>query len=344
MRRVVDSGRYVLGDEVLAFERGFGDHLGVAHCVGVGNGLDALHLTLRALGVGPGDEVIVPAHTFSATWLAVVHAGARPAPVDIDPLTFNLDPARVGGAINSHTRAIVAVHLYGQPSDMDPLLEIARQHGLPVVEDASQAHGALYKGRHAGGLGVAATWSFYPSKNLGGVGDGGAVTTDDAALADRVRVLRNYGCPERDRFEMAGFNSRLDELQAAVLRLRLARLEEWNARRRALAARYQDALRGGRYGLPHVPSWAEVVWHQFVIRSPRRDLLRRHLAERGIATAIHYPVPPHQQPLFAEYAHLALPHTVAAAREILSLPMGPHLSDAAVDHVIAALQDFDPAP
>jgi dTDP-4-amino-4,6-dideoxygalactose transaminase len=341
MQRVVDSGRYVLGDEVVAFERRFSGYIGVSHCVGVGSGLDALHLTLRALGISSGDEVIVPGHTFIATWLAVVHAGARPVPVDIDPLTYNLDVARVAGAINTQTRAIVAVHLYGQPVDMDPLLAIADQHGLPVVEDASQAHGALYNGRHVGSLGVAGTWSFYPSKNLGGIGDGGAVTTDDAALAERVRVLRSYGATEKDGFEVAGFNSRLDELQAATLRVKLDRLDSRNARRRALAAMYQDSLRDSQYGLPSVPPWAEVVWHQFVIRSARRDELRRHLEQRQIATAIHYPVPPHQQPLFAQYAGCALPRTAAAAREILSLPIGPHLSDDTVGYVIDALQDFD---
>ena len=250
-RRVVGSGAYVLGAEVEAFEREFAAYCGVGHCVGVGNGLDALHLVLRAYGVGPGDEVVVPSNTFVATWLAATHAGATPVPVEPDPATYNLDPARLEAAITPRTRAIVAVHLYGQPADMDPVREVARRHGLPVVEDAAQAHGARYRGRRAGALGDAAAFSFYPGKNLGGLGDGGAVTTDDAALADRVRVLRNYGSREKYHNEVVGVNSRLDPLQAAFLRAKLPHLDAWNARRAAVAARYLDGLGGvGGAGWP----------------------------------------------------------------------------------------------
>ena len=341
LQRVVDSGRYVLGQELLDFERTFADYTGAEHCVGVGSGLDALHLALRAVGIGPGHGVIVPAHTFAATWLAVVHAGAQPIPVDVDQETFNLDIAGVEDAITAETRAIVAVHLYGQPVDMDPLLDIARRHGIAVVEDASQAHGARYHGRRIGTLGAAASWSFYPSKNLGGIGDGGAITTNDSGVAERLRILRNYGASDEGRFEVAGFNSRLDETQAAVLRLKLARLDQWNGRRREIAAMYSEALSGTGLGLPVEPSFAESVWHQFVLRSRRRDALRAHLERNGVPTAIHYPVPPHRQPVFARFAGYNLPVASAIADEALSLPIGPHMSDGDVAHVIAAVNGFD---
>jgi dTDP-4-amino-4,6-dideoxygalactose transaminase len=326
--RVMESGWYVLGREVRAFEEEFAAYCGAEHCVGVGNGLEALHLILRAYGIGDGDEVIVPSHTYIATWLAVSYAGARPVPVEPDERTYNVDPELVEAAITPRTRAIMPVHLYGQPADMDPINEIAGRHGLNVIEDAAQAHGAGYKGRRAGTLGDAAGFSFYPGKNLGALGDGGAVVTNSEELANRVRMLRNYGSQVKYHSEVKGFNSRLDELQAALLRVKLARLDEWNARRKALAAQYAEALRDvPDLTLPFEPEWAEPVWHLFVVRHPRRDGLREHLAGAGIGTLIHYPIPPHLSDAYADEGRAAgyFPTTETLAKEVLSLPMGPHL-------------------
>jgi dTDP-4-amino-4,6-dideoxygalactose transaminase len=333
--RVVDSNWLILGHELETFEREFAAYCGARHCVGVANGLDALFITLKALGIGAGDEVIVPGNTYIATWLAVSYAGATPVPVEPDPRTFNLDPERIAAAITRATRAIMPVHLYGQPADMDPILDIARRHGLKVVEDAAQAHGARYKGRRTGSLGDAAGFSFYPGKNLGALGDGGAVTTDDDALADRLRVLRNYGSRVKYHNEVKGFNSRLDELQAAFLREKLALLDDWNDRRRAIAAVYLDRLAGSGLGLPWVPEWADPVWHLFVVRHPRRDSLQRVLAEAGVATMIHYPIPPHLQGAYADLGIVTgdLPLTEAIHREVLSLPIGPQMTHEAVSIV-----------
>lgn len=328
--RALDSGWYLLGEELAAFEREYAAYVGVKHCVGVANGLDALHLGLRAMGVGPGDEVIVPSNTYIATWLAVSYAGAIPVPVEPVESTYNLDAARLEAAVTSRTKAILPVHLYGQPADMDPILEVAGRHGLRVLEDAAQAHGARYKGRRVGGLGDGAGWSFYPGKNLGAFGDAGAFTTNDDELADRVRVLRNYGSRVKYVNEVPGYNSRLDEIQAAVLRVKLARLDAWNARRARIAGAYLDALQETGLGLPAVPAWAEPAWHLFVVRYPQRDRLRCELEAAGIGTLIHYPIPPHLQ---GAYAHLglgegALPLAERVHREVLSLPIGPHLTDA----------------
>ena len=338
--RVLDSGWFILGQEVEAFEREFAAYCEAEHCVGVGNGLEALHLILRAYGIGPGAEVIVPANTYIATWLAVSYAGATPVPVEPDARTYTLDPARVEAAITPATRAILPVHLYGQPAAMDQLNALAARYGLKVIEDAAQAHGARYKGRRVGGLGDAAGFSFYPGKNLGALGDGGAVVTNDAELAERVRVLRNYGSRVKYHNEVQGFNSRLDELQAALLRAKLPVLDEWNQRRRAAAARYGDGLAGCELGLPFVPDWAEPVWHLFVVRHPRRDELQRRLQQAGIGTMIHYPIPPHLQPAYAElgYGAGAFPITEAIHREVLSLPMGPHLTEAQQGRVLAAVK------
>lgn len=335
--RVMGSGWYILGREVEAFEEEFAAYCGAEHCVGVGNGLEALHLILRAYGIGAGDEVIVPANTYVATWLAASYAGARPVPVEPDERTYNLDVDLVEAAITPRTRAIIAVHLYGQPADMDPINEVAGRYGLKVVEDAAQAHGARYKGRPAGALGDAAGFSFYPGKNLGAAGDGGAVVTDDARLADGVRVLRNYGSRVKYHNEVRGFNSRLDELQAALLRVKLTRLDEWNARRKALAAGYAEALQDvPDLALPFEPEWAEPVWHLFVVRHPRRDGLREHLAGAGIGTLVHYPIPPHLSGAYADEGWTAgdFPTTETLAGEVLSLPMGPHLprSDLSLVH------------
>lgn len=339
-RRVMTAGRYVLGPELEAFEAEFAAYCEARHCVGVDNGLDALHLILRAMEIGPGDEVIVPAHTFIATWLAVSYAGATPVPVEPDEKTYDIDPSRLAAAITPRTRAVIAVHLYGQPADMDAIHAVADRQGLLVIEDAAQAHGARYKGRRVGSLGHAAGFSFYPAKNLGALGDGGAVVTDDALLAERVRVLRNYGSPIKYRHDVQGFNSRLDELQAALLRVKLARLDEWNARRREAAAIYLRALEGAAgLVLPHVPEWAEPVWHLFVVRHPRRDDLQRHLTEAGVGTIIHYPIAPHLSGAYAGggWRAGAFPVAERLAREVLSLPMGPHLGTEDLHRVIDAV-------
>ena len=340
-RRVMDSGWYLLGPEVEAFEREFAAYCGARYCVGVGNGLDALHLILRAWGIGPGDEVIVPANTYIATWLAVSYAGARPVPVEPDPRTYNFDPQRLEAAISARTKAILPVHLYGLPADMDPILALARLHGLKVIEDAAQAHGARYRGRRAGILGDAAGFSFYPTKNFGAFGDGGAVVTDDPELAGRVAALRNYGSRRKGENEVKGYNSRLDELHAALLRVRLRHLDDWNERRRARARLYVSLLSGLPLALPHEPTWAEHAWHLFVIRTAQREALQRLLDARGVITLIHYPIPPHLQPAYAELGLRAgaLPVTEAIHREVLSLPLGPHLSEEQVRCVAAAVAE-----
>ncbi len=337
--RVMDSGWYLLGTEIEAFEAEYAGYCGAKHCIAVGNGLDALHLILRACGIGEGDEVIVPSYTFIATWLAVSYAGARPVPVEPDPNTFNLDPARIEAAITPKTRAIMPVHLYGQPADMDPIMDIASARGLKVVEDNAQAQGACYKGRRTGALGDAAGNSFYPGKNLGAFGDAGAVTTNDASLADRVRLLRNYGSRKKYYNDVKGFNSRLDELQAAFLRVKLKKLDEWNERRRLIASRYLSGLRGvSNLTQPSAPGWAEPVWHLFVIRHPNRNSLQQKLADAGIGTLIHYPVPPHLSGAYAddEGKRGAFPIAEALADSVLSLPMSPHLADEQADYVVEA--------
>ena len=329
-QRVMDSGWYLLGVEMKAFESEFAKYCEAKHCVAVGNGLDALHLILRAYNIGAGDEVIVPTNTFIATWLAVSYAGATPVPVEPDPRTFNIDPNRIEAAITPKTKAIMPVHLYGQPADTDPIMDIARRHGLKVIEDNAQAQGARYKGRRTGSLGDAAGNSFYPGKNLGAFSDAGAVTTNDAQLADRVRTLRNYGSKEKYYYEIKGFNSRLDELQAAFLQVKLKKLDAWNARRRGIAARYLAELdKVPNLTLPLVPDWAEPVWHLFVVRHPKRDALQQKLAAADIGTLIHYPVPPHLSGAYADgkWTRGAFPVAEELADTVLSLPMGPHLSN-----------------
>lgn len=343
VNRVLESGWYLLGDELVAFERQFADYVGVTHAAGVANGLDALILGLRALGVRAGDEVIVPSNTYIATWLAVSQVGARPVPVEPDERTYNLDPAAITESITNRTRLILPVHLYGQTADMDPITATARAHGLLVLEDAAQAHGARYKGRHAGALGDAAAWSFYPGKNLGALGDGGGVTTSDPSVADRVRVLRNYGSRVKYVNEVKGVNSRLDDLQAAILSVKLAVLDEWNERRARAAARYLDALAGTPLVLPFVPAWAQPAWHLFVVRvrggAKERDRVQRLLAAAGIGTIIHYPIPPHRQVAYADLGidANAFRRASTMADEVLSLPIGPHLSESQQNRVIEAL-------
>ncbi len=338
--RVLASGRYLLGPEHDAFEAEFAEYCGGRHCVAVGSGLDAIVLTLRALGIGPGDEVVVPSHTFIATWLAVAAIGATPVPVEPDAGTHTIDAAAIGAAVTSRTRAIVPVHLYGQPADLDAVDAVARRYGLAVVEDAAQAHGARYRGARIGSR-YAAAFSFDPGKNLGAQGDGGAVVTSDAELAAKLRLLRNYGSAVKYHHEIKGTNSRLDELQAAMLRVKLAHLDEWNARRAAVAERYLSELDGlAGLALPAVADWAQPVWHLFVVRTTDRDRLRDRLEAAGVQTLIHYPVAPHRSPAFAELGIRAgaLPRAERLADEVLSLPMGPHLSAAEVGTVIAAVR------
>jgi len=327
--RVMDSGWYILGEEVEAFEQEWAAYCGVRHCVGVGNGLEALQLALLAMGIGRGDEVIVPSNTYIATWLGVSLCGATPVAVEPDVDTMNIDVSRIEAAITSRTRVIMPVHLYGLPADMDPIVELASKHQLRVVEDAAQAHGARYKGRRCGGLGDAAGFSFYPGKNLGAMGDAGAVTTDDADLADRVRVLRNYGSRRKYENEARGFNSRLDPLQAAFLRVKLRHLDEWNRRRAGVASGYLGELSSAvGVVLPTVPAACEPAWHLFVVRHPERDRLHAALDAAGVGSLIHYPVPPHLSAAYADQrlALGSLPIAEMLARRVLSLPIGPHLA------------------
>jgi len=342
-RRVLASTRYILGPEVESFEREFAAFCEVPHAIGVANGTDALELALRALQVGPGDEVITVPNTFIATQEAISATGARPVFVDVDPHTRTLDPRLIHPAITPRTRAILPVHLHGHPADMDPILAIARARGLAVLEDAAQAHGARYRGRPVGALGDAACFSFYPGKNLGAAGDAGAVTTARADVAARVRSLRNHGRTQKYLHDEEGRNSRLDELQAALLRVKLPHLAAWNARRRELAARYRAAL-SPRLALPPPADWAESVHHLFVIELDRRDAIAAALAERGIETGVHYPVPLHLQPASR---HLGLPPgrypvSEASAARMLSLPIYPELDDPTQDSVIRALLELLP--
>ncbi|WP_018147497.1 DegT/DnrJ/EryC1/StrS family aminotransferase [Henriciella marina] len=340
--RVLESGWYILGPEVEAFENEWASYCGAKHAVGLANGLDALTLALRALDIGAGDEVIVPSNTYIATWLAVSSVGATPVPVEPDQATYNIDPTRIEAAITQQTRALLPVHLYGQPADLDPILDLARRRGLYVIEDAAQAHGARYKGRRIGAHGDIVCWSFYPGKNLGALGDAGAITTNDASLAERVALLRNYGSRQKYVNEEAGVNSRLDPLQAAVLRVKLRVLDAWTDRRRDVSAAYAEGLKQTRLILPHVPDWAEPVWHLYVVRTPERDALQARLTEAGVGTLIHYPIPPHMQAAYAQLgiAPTVLPLARNIADEVLSLPMGPQLGLKNVREAIMQIQNF----
>lgn len=338
MLRVLTSGWYVLGNEVAAFESEFASYCEVDHCIGVANGLDALYLILRGFDIGSGDEVIVPGNTFIATWLAVTQSGAKPVPVDAHPLTFNIDPAAIEMAVTSKTRAIIAVHLYGQPAAMEQIGIIARRYGLKVIEDSAQAHGARYCGRRVGGLGDAAGFSFYPGKNLGALGDGGAITTNDPSLAQRLRALRNYGSQVKYHHEVVGINSRLDELQAGILRCKLPVLDSDNAARSRVAARYLAGLHGLPIGLPEVIPEANPVWHLFVITCKNRLAVQEALNAAKIGHLVHYPVACHQQGAYASQAWPSLPVTERLQHEMLSIPMAPYLTDGEVDTVIAAIR------
>jgi dTDP-4-amino-4,6-dideoxygalactose transaminase len=341
--RVMMSGWYILGEETEAFEREFAYYCGAKYCVGVANGLDALHLILRAYGIGEGDEVIVPSNTYIATWLAVSYAGATPVPVEPNPDTLNIAPENIEAAITARTKAIMPVHLYGQTAEMDAITEIARRHELKVIEDAAQAQGASYKGRFAGNLSDAAGFSFYPGKNLGAFGDAGAITTNDDALADSLRVLRNYGSRVKYYNEVKGYNSRLDPLQAALLRVKLKRLDEWNARRALVAARYLENLSDlSELITPVVPEEMNPVWHLFVVRYHERDKLRKHLEEAGVGIVIHYPVPPHLSEAYGELRQKTgdFPLASAIADTILSLPMSPHITEEQLDYVCDSIKSF----
>ena len=339
VQRVLHSGYYIGGPEVDAFEAEFAAFCDAKECVGLANGLDALHLALRAMDVGPGDEVIVPSNTYIATWLAVSQCGATVVPVEPDARTFNLDPALIEAAITPRTKVILPVHLYGQPADLDPILSIARKHGLRVLEDGAQAHGSRYKGKRIGGHGDVVAWSFYPGKNLGAIGDGGAITTNDPVLADRIRVLRNYGSRVKYVNEFQGYNSRLDPIQAAILRVKLVHLDEWNGRRSAIAAHYLEQLRDCGMVLPYVPEWATPAWHLFVVTVPSREALQQQLSAAGVTTLIHYPIPPHLQECYAELGWKAgaFPIAEQMAEQVLSLPIGPQLGTEELASVVRAL-------
>ena len=340
--QVLEGGWYILGEQVATFESEFASRCGVAHAVGVGSGTAALHLALAACGVVPGDEVITVPHTAVATVAAIELTGARPVLVDIDPAHYTLDPDRLEAAITPRTRAVIPVHLYGCPADLGPVMEIAHQHNLFVVEDCAQAHGALYRGRPVGSWGHIAAFSFYPTKNLGAYGDGGIVITNDQGLAERVRLLRQYGWRERYVSSLKGLNSRLDELQAAILRVKLRHLGEWNERRRKLARLYDERLAGSGVITPHEPDDTTHVYHLYVVRHPRRDELRVFLREQDIGSLIHYPVPVHLQPAYRDLGYEGgdFPAAEAAAREVLSLPLYPELHEEEVTMVADAVIAF----
>lgn len=342
MARVAEAGWYIGGPEVAAFESEFADYCGAGYCVGVGNGLDALTLALRAMDVGPGDDVITSSNGYIATWLAISMTGATPVPVEPDPSTHNLDPARVEAAITDRTKVLLPTHLYGQPADLDPLLALARRHRLRVLEDAAQAHGAAYKGKRVGGHGDAVAWSFYPSKNLGAMGDAGALTTNDPEIAARVRTLANYGSSRRYVNEVKGVNSRLDPLQAAILRVKLPHLDGWNGRRLRIAALYRERLGNSGIGLPAVPDWADPAWHLFVVTSDTRDAFAAMLAKAGVQTLIHYPIPPHLQQAYSDMGMACgrFPIAERLAEQVLSLPIGPHMALEQAEQVADAVGRF----
>lgn len=342
-QRVMESGWFIMGSEVEAFEHEFAAYCGAKHCVGVGNGLEALHLILRAYGIGEGDEVIVPSNTYIATWLAVSYAGAKPVPVEPLEHSYNLDPEKVEAAITPRTRAILPVHLYGLLADIDPLMVLAEKYDLKLIEDSAQAQGARYKGRMSGNLGHVSGFSFYPGKNLGALGDAGAIVTNDDKLVEQVRILHNYGSRVKYYNDLKGYNSRLDEMQAAFLRVKLKYLDAWNMRRMKIASAYLDSLAQlTDLILPSVLDSTEPIWHIFPIRHSKRDDLQKYLKNKGVDTLIHYPVPPH---LSGAYADLNMPKgTFPIAEKIasseLSLPMGPHLTLDDAEYVISTIRDY----
>src|SRR5215204_3679317 len=346
VQRVLDTSAFILGREVEAFESAFAEYVGASECVGVSNGTAAIQLALRACGVGPGDEVIVPANTFFATAEAVSTAGATPVFVDCEPVTYNIDAAKIEAAVTERTRAVIPVHLYGQPADLDAVEEVAKRRNLIVIEDAAQAHGARYKGRRVGSLARAGCFSFYPGKNLGAYGEGGAVTTDDPEVARRVRLLRDHGSAVKYRHEIVGYNSRLEGIQAAVLSVKLKHLDDWNALRRRHAARYRELLgpleEAGALSLPREAEYAEHVYHLFVVQTSARDSMQRFLAGANVQTGIHYPTPAHLQPAYAALGHKEgdFPEAERQSRRVLSLPMFAELSERQLRYVAHAVEDF----
>jgi len=340
VRESLESGWYIGGESVERFEREFAQYTEADHCVATGNGLDALHLALRALEVGPGDEVIVPSHTFIATWLAVTQAGATIVPVELDEMTLTIDPLRIERAITSRTKVILPVHLYGHPADLDPIMEIAGRHGIKVLEDAAQAHGARYKGRRIGSHGDIVAWSFYPGKNLGAFGDAGGVTTKDAELAAKIRKLRNYGSERKYEHEVIGYNSRLDPVQASILSTKLRYLDAWNARRKKIADFYSDALNCSDLKCPEVAPWADPVWHLYVVQVQEREKFQAELARSGISTMIHYPIPPHLQKAYVGKIAGDYPIAEKLARNVISLPIGPQMSEGMAEVVVKSCKQY----
>jgi dTDP-4-amino-4,6-dideoxygalactose transaminase len=337
--RVLDSCQFVLGSEVAEFEREFANHSSAAECIALNSGTSALHLALLAAGVGPGDEVITVPFTFVASVAAIVYTGARPVLIDIDPRSFTMDPAAIETAITPRSKAILPVHLYGQPADMDPIMDLARRHGLVVIEDAAQAHGAKYKGRSVGSIGDMTCFSFYPSKNLAAYGEGGAVTTSNPEYAQTIRMLRDWGQDRKYHHLLHGFNYRMEAFQGAILRVKLRHLERWNQARRAIASQYDQLLAGSGLTRPAEMPWARHVYHLYTLRSGHRDFLHVSLPEKGIQTGIHYAAPVHLQPAYANlgYGRLSLPQSEKAAAEVLSLPLYPEMTDAQIEAVARAV-------
>jgi dTDP-4-amino-4,6-dideoxygalactose transaminase len=341
-QRVMNSGWYLLGSELESFELEFADYCNSQYAVGLGNGLEALELLLRAYDIGPGDEVIVPSNTYIATWLAVSYVGATVIPVEPDILTYNINPALIESKISSKTRAIMPVHLYGQPADLDPILEIAKRHNLVVIDDAAQAHGATYKGKKIGSIAHATAFSFYPGKNLGAFGDAGAITSNDKLIIEKVKTLRNYGSKKKYYNEVKGVNSRLDELQAAFLRVKLKKTDEWNARRNNLANIYLDKIKSSDViFLPQIQDFAGSAWHLFVIRTKYREMVQEQLNKQNIQTMIHYPVPPHKQNAYKDLNAQSFPISEQIHSEILSLPLGPHQTETDTLKVCTAMNNLD---
>jgi dTDP-4-amino-4,6-dideoxygalactose transaminase len=336
----VRSGQYVGGDSLVSFERDFQSFVDSDYCIGVANGLDALVLSLKVLGIGPGDEVIVPSNTFIATWLAVTQCGAVVVPVEPHAETYNINTSLIEAKITDRTKAIIPVHLYGQPADLDEVLMIAKEHNLYVIEDAAQAHGARYKGRKIGSHGDLVTWSFYPGKNLGALGDGGAITTDNKELAERLKAFRNYGSHERYVHSVLGSNSRLDPLQAAILSVKLKYLKDWNQRRVRIASIYNEEFKDLPVILPSVRTYNDPVWHLYCLRTKNRDEIRKGLSSLGVETLIHYPIPPHLQDAyrFLNFDKGTFPLTEAIASELISIPIGPSLTNFQVDHVVKSVR------
>lgn len=342
LRRVLNSGWYVLGEEVERFEAEYANYCGAEYCVGVGNGLEALHLGLLALGVGPGDEVIIPSNTYIATWLAVSQCGAVPVPVEPSEETHNIDVEKIEAAITGKTKVILPVHLYGQPADLHPILLLAKKYNLRVMEDAAQAHGASYQGKKIGAHGDVVAWSFYPGKNLGAFGDAGGISTNSQEIARRIRMLRNYGSEEKYINQVTGFNSRLDPIQAAVLRVKLKYLDEWNKRRSILAGMYLSCLNNSHIILPVEPTSAIHAWHLFVVKCRDRELMQKHLKRFEVNTMIHYPVPPHLQNAYKYmgFGKGSYPIAEKLANNVLSLPLGPHMTSQQIQYVYESVNKF----